>query len=72
MTTIFVLYGESLTALEALASNENRPMRLLRNTIRRFDRLADDNDGTHGTQPVLSIRSSGFVCLATTDGVPVA
>jgi hypothetical protein len=64
MTTIFVLYGESTAALAALAVN--RGARLLRNTIREFDQLADDNDGTHETPPVLAIGSKGFVGLATT------
>lgn len=67
MTVIFVLYGESRDALDALALASGA--RLLRNTVRQFDQLADNNDGSHQTPPVLAIGSSGWVGLATTADV---
>lgn len=65
MTTIFVLYGDSEAALAALATA--RSARLLRNTVRQFDQLTDDNDGSHGTNAALSIGTGGWVGLATSD-----
>lgn len=65
MTTIFVLYGADEAALHGLAAASNA--RLLLNTIRQFDRLADNNDRTHGAPPALAIGSSGWVGLATSN-----
>jgi hypothetical protein len=63
MTTIFLLYGATPDSLQALA--DHRQVRLLRNTIRQFDELADNNDGTHGVEPRLAIGGGGWVGLAT-------
>lgn len=63
MTTIFVLYGATPASLEALA--DHRRAQLLRDTIRQFDELADDNDRTHGVDPSIAIGGGGWVGLAT-------
>ncbi len=62
MTTIFVLYGATPDSLQALADHHGA--NLLSDTIRHFDDLADNNDGTHQSPPKIAIGGGGWVGLA--------
>ncbi|MEI6484674.1 MAG: hypothetical protein WCO11_00245 [Sphingomonadales bacterium] len=66
MAMIYVLYGADAAALQALADNRNAT--LIPGTVTPFDGLADDNDGSNGTNPVLAVGGRGVVALARVNG----